>query len=336
MTPSHEPRIIHFNDCANVAKTLVDAARDSGLRWDYLPPSQVRPAAGYRSGPVALMAQLPYQIRHFAALASHDVVHVHYATAVSLLQKPYYPRRPYLLHLHGTDIRSQWLDPAFRTQIQAAVDGASAVYYTTPDLRENATAARPDASYMPAPVAFNGLPEWSPGEGARPRVVFASRWDDSKGLARQLETAAALVKAVEGKVEVLGLDWGPGAASAAASGVVLVPKMSHDAYLRYLASADVVIGQSTGVLGLSELEAMAIGAVVACPGKQLTVDDERPPVLEGSVGEVVEQVLAALGDCHAVSGRLGAKEWTRTHHSAHRWIPVLEEAYRVAALAPRR
>lgn len=327
------PRIIHFNDCANVAKTLVEAARDSGLQWDFMPPSEVRPAGGFGVGPRSLLTQLPFQARHAAALIRHDVVHIHYATAVGLLQKPYLPRRPYILHLHGTDIRTQWLDPSFKAQIQAAVDGANAVYYTTPDLRENATAARTDARYMPAPVRFDEIPPWTPGEGARPRVVFASRWEESKGLSKQLETASALVAALGGIADILGLDWGPGAKSAGEAGVMLVPKMSHGAYLRYLASADVVIGQSTGALGLSELEAMAIGAVVICPGKQLSLGDERPPVLQGSIQEVVEQVVESLKDSQAVSKQLDAVSWTRLHHSAQKWIPVLDEVYRKAALA---
>ena len=83
----------------------------------------------------------------------------------------YIPRRPYVLHLHGTDIRTLWSDPVKGPGIQTYIDGAAHVYYSTRDNEENATTARGDAEYMPVFVDPRQLPEWSP----QGYVAFASR-----------------------------------------------------------------------------------------------------------------------------------------------------------------
>ncbi|MCU6480080.1 glycosyltransferase [Arthrobacter sp. A2-55] len=265
-------------------------------------------------------------------LVRSDVVHVHYATSVALLEHSYLPKRPYLLHLHGTDIRQQWLEPTFRNQIQKAIDGAEAVFYTNLDTAENALAARADAKYMAALLRPDILPAWTPTNVNAPtsRVLFASRWDESKGVEQQVAVAEALHRAQGDKVELVGLDWGPGASLAADAGVSLRGRLTHNEYVKLLASADVVVGQATGLLGISELEAMAIGPVVVCPGTQVEGPAGRPPVLQGSVDEIVQQVADVLADPREASQKQNARAWVLENHTAEKWIPVLQGLYRSA------
>lgn len=332
MRRSGQPRVTHFNDCAFVAKTLVDAAAEQGITWKYVPPEKVRPEGGFTASTAGRIRQLPYVARHLQILLTSDVLHIHYATAAALLEHGFFPRRPYLLTLHGTDIRKQWLDPAYHDQIQRAIDGASMVFYANLDTAENALKARPDAVYMPPLLRPAKLPQWSPASASgTPRVVFASRWDESKGVEAQLELAESLRRALPQQVDLVGLDWGPGAEEAARLGVRLVPKMPQPDYLRLLASADLVVGQPQGILATSELEAMAIGVPVACPGRQLEGPGGTPPVLQGSVTEIVEQSLDVLADPLAASARLQAREWVLKNNTADAWIPVLADAYAQAA-----
>lgn len=325
------PRVTHFNDCAFVARSLVDAAARAGLKWGYVPPELIRPATGFGSG-AGKLAEIPYVFRHLRTAWSSDVIHVHYATAVHLLERPYIPRRPYVLHLHGTDIRRLWKAPATHDQVQRAIDGASAVYYTNLDTVEEATTAREDAHYMPAFVEAELLPEWHPGsEQGTPTVLFVSRWDDTKGVETQLETAKALRSALPVDTRLVGLDWGPAAAAAAELGVELVPRLDHKGFLDLVASADVAIGQAAGIIAVSELEAMAIGPTVICPVPALQDGGDPPPVLLGSVSDTVEQSLLALEDPRATSARLNARPWVLNKHTPDRWVPVLEEVYRLAA-----
>jgi glycosyltransferase involved in cell wall biosynthesis len=324
-------RVTHFNDCAFVGRALVNAAARAGERWGYVPPEKVRPAGGFHGG-VRRIAELPYVLRHARVAATTDVVHVHYATTVPLLQKPYIPKRPYVLHLHGTDIRRQWTAPETHELVQRAIDGASAVYYTNLDTVEEATTARADAQYMPAFVEPELLPAWSAPSAAGPRtVLFVSRWDDSKGVETQLELASALRAALPADTRLVGLDWGPGAAEAAVRGVELVPRRSHQGFLDLVASADVAIGQAAGIIAVSELEAMAIGPAVLCPVTRLHDGGDPPPVLTGTVPEVVGQALVALADPVAASMGLDARSWVLNKHTPDRWVPVLEEVYRRAS-----
>jgi hypothetical protein len=278
------PKVTHFNDCANVAYTLVSTAREQGLDWAYMPPEKVRPEAGFGSTPFQRFTQLPYQLRHLRMLVTSDVVHIHYATAAALLEHGFMPRRPYLLHLHGSDIRTQWMDGRYKAQIQRAIDGAHAVFYANLDTADNALSARHDAIYMPPLLRSDILPAWSPASerGAEQTIVFASRWDDSKGVEKQLRMVTALKEALPARVKLVGLDWGPGAKRAQALGVELVPRMSRSEYLNLLAGADLVMGQPQGILATSELEAMAIGPVLACPGTQYEGPAGKPPVILGS------------------------------------------------------
>lgn len=259
-----------------------------------------------------------------AHTARAQVVHVHFATTVRRLKPWFVPRRPYVLHLHGTDIRTLWLDPVRRRTIQAYIDGAAHVYYSTPDNEENARAARPDAEYLPVFVEPRQLPTWRPAG----YVAFASRWEDVKGLSEMLEVAGHLVKA---GLDVRGLDWGPGAMDAARIGVTLVPRAPHDDYLRFLSGANVVVGQASRILSVSELEAMAIGVPLAAVGKHFPGPDGNAlPIREGTVTDVTDAVIADFADPAGAQKMLGSREWTLTHHTADRYIPSVLRTYRHA------
>jgi hypothetical protein len=325
--------VLHFNDCAGVGRILVDEAARQGRSWDYLSPALVRPTATPANPLAAKAAYLPYVLRRARHVGRADVVHVHYATSARLLRERGIPRRPYVLHLHGTDIREQWADPAFRDEIQRAVDGARHVYYTNLDTTENARAARPDAEYMPAFIEAGKLPAWQRrGAQGRPLVVFASRWEDVKGADENLRLAAELRRALPADVDLAGLDWGSRAAEAARAGVELRPRVAEPDFVRLLASADVVIGQARPIFAVSEMQALAIGVPVAAVGSRLPRLDGAgtPPAIEGAIDDVVAGVREALDAPEDVAKRLGGKAWARTHHDPAPYIARLDEVYAAA------
>jgi glycosyltransferase involved in cell wall biosynthesis len=328
-----EPAVLHFNDCASVGQALVTEAARQGHHWAYAPPEQVRPAATSANRWLARAQFLPYLLRRRRLLARADVVHVHYATSARLLRERGMPRRPYVLHLHGSDIRSQWPDPAYHDEIQRAIDEACHVYYANLDTTEQARTARSDAEYLPILIDLALLPPWrGSGEGATARrVLFVSRWDEVKGADANLELARELSRAVPA-VELVGLDWGPRAADAADAGVRLLPRVSRAEFLGLLASADVAVGQARPVVATSELEAMAIGVPTAALGSRIPRPDDAttPPVIEGGLEEVVSGIRAALGDPAGTAEALGGREWVRARHAATPWVPRLLEVYRAA------
>lgn len=329
---SNHPRVLQFNDCAFVARSMVRAAARAGITWDYLPPEQVRPLTAAPANPVLARARfVPYVARRAAKLLRADVVHVHYATSARLLRERGMPRRPYVLTLHGTDIRKQWRDPAFHDEIQRAIDGAAHVFFANNDTADNAHAARPDAEFLPALVDAAALPAWDPA--ADPTILFVSRWDEDKGVDEQLRLARALRAAVGPQTRMLGLNWGPGAGSAADAGVELLERMPQAEFHRLVSRAHVTIGQATKNFATSEFEALCMGAPMAALGRRLPRPDDGtvPPVLEGSEDEVVEQVTGALLDPRATASRLGGAAWALPRYDAASYVARLDSLYREVA-----
>lgn len=322
------PRVLHLNDCAFVGANMIAAAERAGYTWRMLGLPWPKLREGEKSPRPT--AELAAYARRWGAQAWSEVVHVHYGRTAGLVYYPLMPSRPYVLHLHGTDIRSLWTHPGHHERLQLAIDRASHVYYTTRDLEENATTARADAEYMPVFVDPSDLPQWRPGAEGR-RVVFASRWDPVKGAGEMIELAKLLRAALPDDVELVGLDWGESAIQARDAGVRLVPKMTHEEYLQFLAVSDMAIGQTNTVLGVSEIEAMGIGLPLAGMGEHLPgPDGGRVPILDGSIHEVVEQVVDAVKDPVEVSRRLASKPWVAAQHTADAYVSRLLEVYRTA------
>lgn len=317
-------RVLHVNDCAFTAHNLLREAQDRGLPWSFMPL-----AASGRTwdGPAARAQRAVLGAAWLAKLSARasrvDLLHVHFATVYQHTR--FVPRR-FALHCHGTDVRTLQYEPRYQPIIHTALSKAQAVFYSTPDLAEHVLPHRGDAVYLPVPIDTARLPAWQP---ARPLVLFASRWDDSKGLDRQLAIAERLVTAVGPDAQVAGLDWGSAAPAAGQAGVELLPRRSHDEYLQLLAGASVVVGQSSGILAASELEALAIGvpvvmradlslyAAAAPTAGGTSANSSTPPVLERattSPDDVVQAVQAALADPQAAAQQQGGPAWVHRHH----------------------
>ncbi len=321
-------RVLHFNDCAFVAATIVAQAREEGRDWRHLTPAQTRPRVQPGRG-LDRLRYAPYVARRIRAVAATDIVHVHYGTTARLLRQRGVPRRPYVLSLHGTDIRTQWHDPRYHEELRRAVDEAAAVLYTNLDTAETTLRARPDARHLPQAVSARGLPQWTPLGTITgvPRIVFAPRWSPDKGVSAQLRLAGALRHALP-EADLVGLDWGEGTGAAARAGVALVPTMPHRQYLELLATADVVVGQADVILSVSDFEAMLIGAPLAALGERIpSADGTQPPTLRGSLDDVVDQITAAVVDPQGTAARLGSQEWVGEHHDPARLVPVLADIY---------
>lgn len=318
-------RTLHIFDCAGVGATLVTAARAQGLPWGFLPARDTsRDGIGLRGKAKRLQGVAGWTARRWSLTLPADLLHIHFGTRVDIATR--WPRRPFVVHFHGTDIRDFYQDPRQRPKIQWGADNAEAVFYATPDLAEYALQARSDARYLPNPVDLAELPGWNPAP--EPRVVFASRWGAAKGGSEQLELASKLASALQGTgIRLLGLDWGENAARAAELGVELVPVMSKTAYLEWLAQAHTVVGQSTGLLGMSELQALAIGVPTASNVRPGLYPGTVPVVGTGSLEEQVDSIVAAAKDAGDVSATLGARAWVAEHHDPDKIVQELASVY---------
>ena len=323
---ARQVRVLHVNDCAFTAENLLKVAHERGLPWELLPLA----ASGQTwVGSLARARRAALGAIWLARLAERswraDLLHVHFATVVHHTRV--IPRR-YVLHAHGTDVRTLQYDDRYGPIIRRAMSGAAALVYSTPDLAEHTLPSRPDAIYLPVPIDVDGAPTWSPE--TRPRVFFASRWDNAKGLPSQLAMAQQLLRAVGPDVTVTGLDWGPAADAAREVGVHLLPRRDHAGYLSLLATSQVVVGQSSGILAASDLEALAIGVPVVMTASHSLYAEDPPPVLDlaaATTDDAVDQVMAALADPAAFASRQQGRAWVAAHHSAPAQVDRLLELY---------
>jgi hypothetical protein len=319
--------VLHLNDCASTAAQLIAEAGRRGMHWDLLPLATPGQRVG---GAVGAACKAAVGARWLGRLAldarTHDIVHVHSA---GVLRHARWATRRYVLHCHGTDVRTQQYDPRWSGPIRAGLARAEAVFYSTPDLAEHVLPRRPDAVYLPVPIDTAGLPRWQPRPG-RPLVLFASRWGPDKGGSSQLNVAEALVSAVGDRAEVAGLDWGPLASDAARRGVNLLPRVDRPHYLRLLASAHVVIGQSAGILAASELEALGIGTPLVMPVDLPLYTATGLPVLGGS-GLAVESAVHQLAEPSSHDPAAGRDYVKRVHGVAGELDAVLQRYAEVLA-----
>ncbi|SDK51466.1 Glycosyltransferase involved in cell wall bisynthesis [Cryobacterium psychrotolerans] len=312
--------VTHLFDAADVGKLLAAKGREAGLDWRY---RNVRDLS-HDSNPVRKYAgALAWHAGRIIDLLPSDLIHLHYGRRTSYLQL--WPRRPYVLHFHGTDIRHHFHQPYAHDVMLSASATAQAVLYSTPDLREHAIQARADAVYFPIPVDVPALPAWRPAE--TPTIVFASRWDGSKNADFQLDIARGLVARAGGAVRVQGLDWGDSAGAAREAGVEIMPRMPKPEYLRWLAGAHVVAGQAAGVVATSELEAIGIGVPVVMP-LHPAYDTTTPVITAETSVELVTAALAALEQPQDASRALGGPAWMLGTHDASMLAARLADMYR--------
>ena len=164
-----EPNILHFHDCADVGAALVRGAKKQGLDWKYLSAEDVRPTNRPTVPLTSKTLTAKLLVRNHLAIRKADLVHIHYAMVVPTAQNRFMPKRPYFLHLHGTDIRKHWARGRRNSKVQPWIAGAERVYYTNLDTQENAEEAFPGAEYMPAFIEPDRLVEWELDSAAEPR-----------------------------------------------------------------------------------------------------------------------------------------------------------------------
>lgn len=313
-----DTRVLHLGNVANTGQNLVDYAQSQERAWALrnLPasPSLASPKAWLERGADALH----YSLGH----AKPDLVHIHYGP------NGYYgslKTAPFVLHLHGTDLREDLHKPILGQLERHALKRAAKVVVATPDLLDAARQVRSDALYIPNPVPKDALSNASPVVTPRPdRVVFSARWDDTKGGEDLLHAVRTLVN--EG-LEVVGVDWGELAPEAKDAGAILKPKMAPGEFRDFLATGEVVVGQvSFGSLGISDLEAMSTGRpLVTSVDTRLEGDAPVRQTTRDSLAEDVLSVLSSPDESEQL-GRAG-RHWVSRERSPRRTLSLLEELY---------
>lgn len=328
-------RVLHINDVANVGTAIVDEAQSQNLPWLLYDIAKVKDSPNQLARIIRKAQKAPSWLWGLWRLSNGaDLLHIHGGT---VYRHTAWLKKPYVLHLHGTDIRTTRYQPEYKDIVEAAVTNAEAVFYTTPDLREHVLDLAPNAKLLPVTVDVESVP-FQLRRPETPRVLFSSRWEEIKGGQQQLDAAEAILRLRSEfpDLEVEGLDWGPDADKARNLGVHLVPKMPHEQYLRWLSSASVIVGQMSGIMSASELEGLACGVPVVTPlnDRWYTGTDPSlvsPPVLVGitpqgtaSAQQIAEGVKVGLATKEPA---MALRDWTAENHGPGRAVRVLSRTY---------
>ena len=207
------------------------------------------------------------------------------------------------------------------------MERADAVLVSTPDLLEHA----PAATWLPNPVDsefFGGGGSSNPRGRGDPEVLIHARLSQVKG-AETLIAAAREIRRRDDGIIVRAFAGGPFDDEAEAAGVRLQRASTREEVRRALSDADVVIGQQhLRMVGLSELEAMAMCRPVIAPVDQERYPHQVPVVAAESATEIADRVVELVGDDEA-RARLGAagRDYVETVHSPPVVVGRLVEIY---------
>lgn len=314
-------RALHVHDAANVGRNLVEVANLRGQHWSRtpIPWYYQRQWTGILEHPVKRSRGPIWDAFLAVRSLQADVVHIHTG---GLSPHARWLRQPWVLHLHGTDVRTRQYEAGWREKLQFGADHANAVVYSTPELEPHVRNLTSNGTYLPVPVRTDLLPSWEPIPG---RVIFPSRWEAVKGGDAQIEVATRLREA-RPDIELLGLDWGDQADQARQAGVELVSRKSESEFRSWLGSASVAVGQMTDILSISELEALAVGVPLVSSAKGSyyprlhRLSDPEPAA-------VAAAVLAALEDPQHASSQQRGREFVAENHDAGVVVEALLKLY---------
>lgn len=325
-------KILHLGDPAFTATVLADEARRRGYDWKVL---QWATTEQHSSHLATLAHKALRGAKWEANFARHRIryplIHLHSALALSHVS---WALRTYALHLHGTDIRTQQYKQEFRDRVLKAINGAAVVFYSTPDIREHTLLHRADPILAPVPVAASSTPI-----GHAPRILsgvdyvfFTSRWEEVKGGQRQIDFAHALRSHLSNSIQLVGLDWGPNAEQAADAGVKLISKQTYPDFLATIAGARLAVGQHSGVLGASELDALDLNVPLASPLRPQWYDGSSPSLVDPPVIGANLPIDDIDGLATAVAAALDADapqthDWVQEHHSPRITLDVVLSGY---------
>lgn len=318
-------RLAMVNDIAGVASSEVAILRNAGAHVDYF--SLGRLGAGWPrlwkllALPVRLLTYVPAVIR--LRRGRYDVIHIHFVSQgiVGLATG-----RPFVLHAHGSDLHLNFQRRWMRLTGRYLLGRASLIIYVTPNLREYLRDFSGKSRLIGNPVESRPL---SRPRGSISRALIFARLEPIKGVDVIFDGIDEITK----EVDVTVISWGPWAEDYRrrfGHVVTFIPPVAHARIPSLLDRFDVVIGQMRqGILGLSELEAMATGKPVLTNLDASLYADDPPPVIQvrnaAEIATALRRLATAPEEVTDLAQR--AHHWVERNHGSSRHRELLLEAY---------
>ena len=320
-------RIALVHDIAGVAKVQARILRDAGHEVDMISLPELGASLRWPAKAAAIPLRLAMYTPAIRRLRTnrYDVVHIHWLSQgiVGLLSG-----RPFFAQAHGSDLHANLRNPVLRKVTRSVLEGAKAVFYVTPNLPAYAPGFEHKLRYLPNPVWVDETAV-APPPTTLARALIFTRLAAVKGVDRIFPASERLRRSVE----LTALEWGPLSSEYVQRYgrlVRFVRPVPHDEIRAFLAQFDVIIGQmQQGSLGLSELEAMAVGRPVITGIDWSLYPEDPPPVIAASDPNGIAGAVEKLKDDEEELARLSreGREWVKRNHGYQRHLQLLESAY---------
>ncbi|WP_207893644.1 glycosyltransferase family 4 protein [Tepidibacillus fermentans] len=328
-------KILHFNDIANVSSTLVEASKSHGIYSEIyrIPLGNYKKTSILRK--IALFINRLKEIRKLKKYFKENhfsVLHIHYAYfgILGILT-----RIPYYLHCHGTDIRGNLKHPIFKWITLLSLKKAKKVYFSTPDLGEEVLRIRKDAKFIPNPINMNMffLDTNRSNEKqlhSKTKVLVISKLDPTKGIEIAIETINQL--AARSDIEFTMFNFGVDHIKYLnllqnREKIKFIDKVPYSEIPKLISEHDIVIGQlKLGAIGMSELEALAVGRPVICKFDYDGFYDEISPFIKVNNSEKLLEAITYLADNPDIRKEIGVQSriWVEKNHD---YKKVFEKLY---------
>ena len=319
-------RIALVHDIAGVAKVQAQLLRGAGHEVDMIALPEVGASWGWPAKAIAIPLRLALYWPAINKLSSdrYDVIHIHWLSQgiVGLLSG-----RPFFAQAHGSDLHVNLRNPLLRRVTRSVLEQAKVVFYVTPNLPALVPGFERKLRYLPNPVLVDETAE-APPIALRRALIFM-RLAEVKGVDRIFPAAERL----RSSVELTALEWGPLSTEYKqryGSSVRFVPTVPRDRVRAFVTQFDLVIGQmNQGSLGLSELEAMAVGRPVITGIDWSLYPEDPPPVIAAGNADDIIAAVERLKDDEAELARLSreGRDWVKRNHGYARHLQLLESAY---------
>lgn len=322
-------RILHVNDVAFVGSNLVAALNQRGHTAEL---RRLQLAAAKRSTAAKLLA-IPLRLAELAAVnrtvrrGCYDIVHIHFAYLGWL---GIAGRYPYLLHIHGSDVRRDLHDWRRRWLILQSIARARTVLFSTPDLAEIIHPIRPDAIFLPNPVDTDSFCPAPFATNHPPKVLIISDLSAVKAVDVAFAAVAQLRERFP-EVEVIAVKHGKDRERYIGTpGVNFIERVPHAEMVALIRSCDIILGQlGIGSMGVAELESLACGKPVVCYFRYDHLYPQPAPLFSANQPAQVADHLAALLSDPGLRQTCGeqAREWVCRYHGLPAVIQQLETIY---------
>lgn len=301
------------NNVANVSKIIYDNLKNRKEKVEFVQPVT---SLQTKSKLKILFNRFTFLFKLYKKAKNHELLHIHYAFLGIygiLLNKNY------VLHCHGTDIRSN-LYNKYRLITYYSLRYAKVIFYTTPDLEEHIPKEfKSKAFFLPNPILIDNFKPSSDKKSTKKKVFFISKIDKTKG-ADKFQKLIDYFENDDKVSEIAMFNYGNIGSDISFKGkrIKYLGKIKYEDMPQIINQYDIIIGQlSLGSVGMSELEALSCGKCVASYFKYKEhYSSPIPMINSNSIDQLIEEIDKYLTD-DELRNKIGieARQWVIENHS---------------------